>query len=64
MSIRQIKNLARSRFIYIPKKIIIRGLGIVKPQKQLNDLIDWLGTIYKALPKLELVLILISDVKI
>jgi transcription-repair coupling factor (superfamily II helicase) len=55
MSIRQIQNLARSRFICIPKSVIIRGLGIVKPQKQLNDLIDWLGTIYKALPELELV---------
>jgi hypothetical protein len=30
-------------------------LGIVKPQKQLNDLIDWLGTIHKVLPELELV---------
>jgi transcription-repair coupling factor (superfamily II helicase) len=30
-------------------------LGIVKPQKQLNDLIDWLGTIHKALPELEFV---------
>ncbi len=45
----------RSRFVYAPKKVIVRGLGIVKPQKQLNDLIDWLGTIYKALPELELV---------
>jgi transcription-repair coupling factor (superfamily II helicase) len=33
----------------------VRGLGIVKPQKQLNDLIDWLGTIDKAFPELELV---------
>jgi len=45
----------RSRFVYTPKKVIVRGLGIVKPQKQLEDLIDWLGTIYKALPELELV---------
>jgi transcription-repair coupling factor (superfamily II helicase) len=45
----------RSRFVYAPKKVIVRGLGIVKPQKQLNDLIDWLGTIHKALPELELV---------
>jgi transcription-repair coupling factor (superfamily II helicase) len=43
------------RFVYAPKKVIVRGLGIVKPQKQLNDLIDWLGTIHKALPELELV---------
>jgi transcription-repair coupling factor (superfamily II helicase) len=44
-----------SRFVYAPKKVIVRGLGTVKPQKQLNDLIDWLGTIHKALPELELV---------
>jgi transcription-repair coupling factor (superfamily II helicase) len=45
----------RSHFVYAPKKVIVRGLGIVKPQKQLNDLIDWLGTIHKALSELELV---------
>ena len=45
----------RSRFVYAPKKVIVRGLGIVKPQKQLDNLTDWLGTIYKALPELELV---------
>ena len=45
----------RSRFVYAPKKVIVRGLGVVKPQRQLNDLIDWLGTIHKALPELELV---------
>ncbi|MEM9275222.1 MAG: transcription-repair coupling factor [Cyanobacteria bacterium P01_F01_bin.143] len=33
----------RSRFIYAPKKVIVRGLGIVKPQKQLDNLIEWLG---------------------
>ena len=42
----------RSRFVYAPKKVIVRGLGIVKPQKQLDNLIEWLGTIYKALPEL------------
>ena len=45
----------RSRFVYAPKKVIVRGLGIVKPQKQLENLIDWLGAIQKALPELELV---------
>jgi len=45
----------RSRFVYAPKKVIVRGLGIVKPQKQLQDLIDWLGKIHQALPELELV---------
>ncbi len=45
----------RSRFVYAPKKVIVRGLGIVKPQKQLDNLIEWLGKIHKALPELELV---------
>ncbi len=40
----------RSRFVYAPKKVIVRGLGVVKLQKQLENLIDWLGTIHKALP--------------
>jgi transcription-repair coupling factor (superfamily II helicase) len=34
----------------------VRGLGIFKPQKQLNDLIERLNIIYKALPELELVI--------
>jgi transcription-repair coupling factor (superfamily II helicase) len=42
-------------FVYAPKKVIVRGLGIIKPQKQLDNLIEWLGTIHKALPELELV---------
>ncbi len=45
----------RLRFVYAPKKVIVRGLGIVKPQKQLDNLIEWLGKIHKTLPELELV---------
>ena len=45
----------RSRFVYASKKVVVRGLGVLKPQKQLDNLIDWLGAIYKALPELELV---------
>ncbi len=43
----------KSRFVHAPKKVIVRGLGIVKPQKQLENLIEWLGIIHKALPELE-----------
>ena len=43
----------KSRFIYAPKKVIVRGLGIVKPQKQLENLIEWLRIIYASLPELE-----------
>ena len=34
----------QSRFVYSPKKVTVRGLGIVKPQRQLENLIEWLGT--------------------
>ena len=43
----------QSRFVYASKKVVVRGLGVVKPQRQLEDLIEWLGMIYKALPELE-----------
>ncbi|MCP2728727.1 transcription-repair coupling factor [Limnofasciculus baicalensis] len=39
----------RSRFIYTPGKVKIRGLGIVKPDQQLKDLIDFLGKMQGAL---------------
>ncbi|MGK7872581.1 MAG: transcription-repair coupling factor [Xenococcaceae cyanobacterium] len=45
----------RSRFVYTPKKVTVRGLGILKPQKQLENLIDWLGKIQGALPEAEVV---------
>jgi transcription-repair coupling factor (superfamily II helicase) len=33
----------RSRFVYAPKKVTVRGLGVLKPQKQLESLIEWLS---------------------
>ena len=39
----------RSRFVYSPKKVTARGLGIFKPQQQLEQLIDWLGKMLDAL---------------
>jgi transcription-repair coupling factor (superfamily II helicase) len=33
----------RSRFVYTAKKVVVRGLGILKPQLQLESLIEWLG---------------------
>lgn len=43
----------RSRFVYTPKKVIVRGLAVVKPQKQLESLIDWLGKMKGALPEVQ-----------
>jgi transcription-repair coupling factor (superfamily II helicase) len=39
----------RSRFIYAPGKVTVRGLGVLKPDKQLESLIDWLGQMQGAL---------------
>ncbi|MEA5419382.1 transcription-repair coupling factor [Spirulina sp. CCNP1310] len=39
----------RSRFVYAPKKVTVRGLGVLKPEQQLSNLIDWLGTIQAGL---------------
>lgn len=44
----------RSRFVYTPKKVTVRGLGVMKPQKQLESLIEWLG-------KMEDVILVTSD---
>jgi transcription-repair coupling factor (superfamily II helicase) len=45
----------RSRFVYAPKKVIVRGLGILKPQRQLESLIEWLEKMRGALPETEAV---------
>ncbi|NJK30079.1 MAG: hypothetical protein HC940_07955, partial [Acaryochloris sp. SU_5_25] len=42
----------RSRFVYIPGKITVRGLGMIKADDQLASLIDWLGKMQGALPSL------------
>jgi transcription-repair coupling factor (superfamily II helicase) len=38
-----------ARFVYSPKKVTVRGLGVLKPDKQLESLIDWLGKMQGAL---------------
>jgi transcription-repair coupling factor (superfamily II helicase) len=44
----------QSRFVWSPKKVTVRGLGILKPQRQLEDLIEWLGGIQRALSEAEI----------
>ncbi len=39
----------RSRFVYAPGKVTVRGLGVLKPDKQVESLIDWLGQMQSAL---------------
>lgn len=41
----------RSRFVYTPGKVTVRGLGVVNAQQQLENLIDWLGKMQGALPE-------------
>ncbi len=41
----------RSRFVYSPKKVTVRGLGVMKPQKQLESLLEWLEKMQDALPE-------------
>ena len=40
----------RSRFVYSKGKVTIRGMAILTAQKQLDNLIDWLGKMQDALP--------------
>ncbi|ASC69097.1 Transcription-repair-coupling factor [Halomicronema hongdechloris C2206] len=40
----------RPRFVYAPGKVIVRGLGVLKPDKQLENLTTWLTGMQGALP--------------
>lgn len=40
----------QSRFVYAPGKVIVRGLGVLKPDQQLENLTNWLTAIQVALP--------------
>ncbi len=41
----------RSRFVYSSGKVTVRGLGVLKANKQLENLIDWLSKMKGALPE-------------
>ena len=45
----------RSRFVYSPGKVTVRGLGVVNASQQLESLIDWLSRMRGALPEPALV---------
>ncbi|MEB3232372.1 MAG: transcription-repair coupling factor, partial [Leptolyngbyaceae bacterium] len=42
------------RFVYSAGKVTVRGLGVLKADKQLENLIDWLGKMEEALEEPEL----------
>jgi transcription-repair coupling factor (superfamily II helicase) len=39
----QLPSQLQTRFVYAQGKVTVRGLGVMKPDKQLESLIDWLG---------------------
>lgn len=45
----------RSRFVYSTGKVTVRGLGMVKADQQLEQLIEWLGRMQGALPEVAVV---------
>lgn len=44
-----------NRFVYTPGKVTVRGVGILKPDQQLENLLTWLGRMQGALPEPALV---------
>ncbi|MGJ3245131.1 MAG: transcription-repair coupling factor [Elainellaceae cyanobacterium] len=44
-----------SRFVYAPGKVIVRGLGVLSADQQLENLINWLSRMQGALPEPALV---------
>jgi transcription-repair coupling factor (superfamily II helicase) len=41
----------QSRFVYSAGKVTVRGLGVLKPEKQLESLTEWLGYLPGAIPE-------------
>lgn len=41
----------QSRFVYSSGKVTVRGLGVLKPDKQLENLTEWLGYLQGAIPE-------------
>ncbi|MEG4113218.1 MULTISPECIES: transcription-repair coupling factor [unclassified Microcoleus] len=44
----------QARFVYSKGKVTIRGMAVLTAQKQLDNLIDWLGKMQNALPEANL----------
>jgi transcription-repair coupling factor (superfamily II helicase) len=44
-------NHLKSRFVYLPGKVTVRGLGMLSVQQQMDNLIDWLGSMEGGLPE-------------
>ncbi|MGB3136784.1 MAG: transcription-repair coupling factor [Nodosilinea sp.] len=47
----QLPSHLKSRFVYSGGKVVVRGLGVLKPEKQLESLTEWLGYLQGAMPE-------------
>ncbi|MGB7314078.1 MAG: transcription-repair coupling factor [Nodosilinea sp.] len=45
----QLPSHLKSRFVYSGGKVVVRGLGVLKPEKQLESLTEWLGYLQGAI---------------
>ena len=43
----------KSRFVYANNKVTVRGLGVLKPEKQLDNLLEWFQLMRAGLPEKE-----------
>ncbi|NEQ48063.1 MAG: transcription-repair coupling factor [Leptolyngbya sp. SIOISBB] len=43
----------KSRFVYAKNKVTVRGLGVLKPEKQLDNLLEWFQLMRAGLPEKE-----------
>jgi transcription-repair coupling factor (superfamily II helicase) len=43
----------KTRFVYTPGKVTVRGLGVLKPEKQLDNLTEWFQHMRAGLPDQE-----------
>ena len=43
----------KSRFVYAGGKVMVRGLGVLKPEKQVENLVDWFKLMQAGLPEKE-----------
>lgn len=41
----------KTRFVYTSGKVTVRGLGVLKPEKQLESLTEWLGHLQGGIPE-------------
>ena len=51
----------QARFVYQAGRVTVRGLGVMKPEQQLESLTDWLGKMQGAIEDPELALEVVHE---